>query len=872
MQIAKDATLQWRARSHTLCQILSPLVAIALLASLELLIRSKVFGSLPVYWPPRPLGAETERTWAEGLECNEYFVVINSDPSPGAAAFLGFSGRDGFDVNASEPRLPAGSAAGLLGRVKQAICRDYRDWERGPSPFDPLHNLILVRPRAPGRPATLTHPHAENFTSARGGAGAGRAVEEAVAAALREYNRRSVEQIKRSALRDAVPDGVVEVEEAGPRRLRFTVQANENALWQNHRRNDLALFDDGTGTRVDPAHARAGAGLRVRASLQAWPREEALAALVGRVLTALEAALAGLTGLLALVRPAPPPRRAADGARRAGEAGRPGGAVVLHAAHATAALFLYAASCLGTARPAAPRRPRARPRGAQVGLAHLAAAFVRRPRAAALGYAAALLFSLIAIALGAVYPTQIVRPAARRPPAPPRAASRGGGRAAAAVGGGAAARGGLAGGGGAVGGVRGGPVRGAGALLDGSVPQLRSSLAALGLQVYTPGVHELRHPPLALQAAAFAALALALDPGPPRRLPARPAPPRPPPPPPPAHPAPDEPARAALLCVPCWPPPPAPRRGGARGGAGAGAPALLAVRDLTVRYEGAGRAALAGVSLEVRGGELLGLVGSNGAGKSTLLEVLTGRLEPSGGAVLLEGRRLRGGGAGGGAIGYCPQGEALWGDLTAGEHVLLFARVGLQGEGHRRARELSGGMRRRLQLAVALAGAPACSSSTSSAPPSTPSTAAPPPPSSPPPATPPAPPPHLPQRRRDEGPPCSRARPAPAAASRAADGGGAALCTWVAVLAEGRLVATAHPPRALLAAAGPDLDRFSLAARVVSLHEASFVARVPPGALRAACEALERGRLLPGGPVAAWAPSSPSLEDAFVALAAPPRP
>ena len=48
--------------------------------------------------------------------------------------------------------------------------------------------------------------------------------------------------------------------------------------------------------------------------------------------------------------------------------------------------------------------------------------------------------------------------------------------------------------------------------------------------------------------------------------------------------------------------------------------------------------ALAGVNLEVRKGESVGIIGTNGSGKSTLLKIITGVLTPSGGTVEIDGK------------------------------------------------------------------------------------------------------------------------------------------------------------------------------------------------------------------------------------------
>jgi branched-chain amino acid transport system ATP-binding protein len=103
------------------------------------------------------------------------------------------------------------------------------------------------------------------------------------------------------------------------------------------------------------------------------------------------------------------------------------------------------------------------------------------------------------------------------------------------------------------------------------------------------------------------------------------------------------------------------------------APALR-VQDLTAGY--GGLPALHGVSLEVRRGEIVALVGANGAGKSTLLRAVAGLLEPRAGRIDLEGRRIDGRAAHEivrSGIAYVPEGRHLFGRLTVLDNLLLGA-------------------------------------------------------------------------------------------------------------------------------------------------------------------------------------------------------
>src|SRR4051812_43582697 len=64
----------------------------------------------------------------------------------------------------------------------------------------------------------------------------------------------------------------------------------------------------------------------------------------------------------------------------------------------------------------------------------------------------------------------------------------------------------------------------------------------------------------------------------------------------------------------------------------------LEMRNIVKRFPGV--VALQGVSLRVRGGEILPLVGENGAGKSTLMKVLGGAHSPDEGQLLIDGREM----------------------------------------------------------------------------------------------------------------------------------------------------------------------------------------------------------------------------------------
>lgn len=127
-----------------------------------------------------------------------------------------------------------------------------------------------------------------------------------------------------------------------------------------------------------------------------------------------------------------------------------------------------------------------------------------------------------------------------------------------------------------------------------------------------------------------------------------------------------------------------------------------------------GRSVLSGANVQANAGEVVAIVGANGSGKTTLLRICAGLLDPDDGEIQRSDR-----------IGYCPQEPGLVDLLNADEHLVLFGSgmglsrgealatgrqtlesIGFPVADHTVVRDLSGGTRQKLNLALGLLGDP----------------------------------------------------------------------------------------------------------------------------------------------------------------------
>jgi ABC-2 type transport system ATP-binding protein len=147
-----------------------------------------------------------------------------------------------------------------------------------------------------------------------------------------------------------------------------------------------------------------------------------------------------------------------------------------------------------------------------------------------------------------------------------------------------------------------------------------------------------------------------------------------------------------------------------------------AIEVLNLRKHFNGIQAVQGICFNVQAGEIFSLLGPNGAGKSTTISMLSGLLEPDEGDALVSGHSiLRDSQAARAALGVVPQDIALYPDLSAAENLTFWGRmyglrgkllrqrvdevldiIGLADRRNGRVGTFSGGMKRRVNIGVAL--------------------------------------------------------------------------------------------------------------------------------------------------------------------------
>ncbi|MDP4222104.1 MAG: ABC transporter ATP-binding protein [Bacteroidota bacterium] len=125
------------------------------------------------------------------------------------------------------------------------------------------------------------------------------------------------------------------------------------------------------------------------------------------------------------------------------------------------------------------------------------------------------------------------------------------------------------------------------------------------------------------------------------------------------------------------------------------------------------------ISFEIHRGEIFGFLGPNGAGKTTTIKMMSGLLKPDNGKIIINCENH------GKSIGICPQHIVIWENLTCLEQIRFMGKMynmkpasikvkgeellevlGLTGARNRLAKKLSGGMQRRLNIALALIHSP----------------------------------------------------------------------------------------------------------------------------------------------------------------------
>jgi len=102
---------------------------------------------------------------------------------------------------------------------------------------------------------------------------------------------------------------------------------------------------------------------------------------------------------------------------------------------------------------------------------------------------------------------------------------------------------------------------------------------------------------------------------------------------------------------------------------------MIQLENVTKRYDNT--TVVDGLNLEIKAGEIVGIIGHNGAGKSTTMKMIAGLIEPTSGSVRVMGYDIQKGSSTKvkQRIGYLPEESPLYEAMTAQQYLLFFSEL-----------------------------------------------------------------------------------------------------------------------------------------------------------------------------------------------------